>query len=125
MLVTQRLNPQPDATAPDGSNIYFLPNLKGGSMCLCELPVGFTTKAVRHKTVEEIWYFLSGEGEIWRKFNEEEEVTVVGKDISITIPLGCHFQFRNVGIEPLKFILVTMPPWPGADEAVRVNDYWK
>jgi mannose-6-phosphate isomerase-like protein (cupin superfamily) len=30
-----------------------------------------------------------------------------------------------VGEEPLMFIIVTMPPWPGDQEAVRVDDHWK
>jgi mannose-6-phosphate isomerase-like protein (cupin superfamily) len=42
----------------------------------------------------------------------------------LTIPVGTHFQFRNPGREPLCFLIVTTPPWPGAQEAVRVQDYW-
>ena len=45
--------------------------------------------------------------------------------ISLTIPLGAHFQFRNEGKEPLSFIILTIPPWPGEGEAVRVADYWE
>ena len=41
-----------------------------------------------------------------------------------SIPLGAHFQFRNPGAEPLAFVIVTMPPWPGMDEAMRVADHW-
>jgi mannose-6-phosphate isomerase-like protein (cupin superfamily) len=49
-------------------------------------------------------------------------VTPVGG--SLSLPTGCHFQFRTVGREPLCFGVVTMPPWPGADEAVAVAGYW-
>ncbi len=121
---TNTLKKEPDDIAPDGSKIYLLNSLKGGGMCLCELPVGETTQAVRHQTVEEIWFFLSGEGEVWRKMKNKEEVIPVIKDMSITIPLGCHFQFKNTGKEPLRFIIVTMPPWPGVDEAEKVEGYW-
>ena len=41
-----------------------------------------------------------------------------------SIPLGTDFQFRNPGPEPADLVIVTMPPWPGMDEAVRVADYW-
>ena len=34
------------------------------------------------------------------------------------------FQFRSLADEPLEFLLTTMPPWPGDDEAYRVEDYW-
>jgi len=124
MFQTQKLKNEPDHIAPDGSKIFLLPSLKGGGTCICELPAYQTTQAVKHKTVEEIWFFLSGEGEVWRKMNSKEEVLKVSKDISITIPLGCHFQFRNTGGEPLRFIIVTMPSWPGENEAVEVENYW-
>lgn len=42
----------------------------------------------------------------------------------MTIPLGTQFQFRSFGDEPVSFILVTMPPWPGADEVYEVSGRW-
>jgi mannose-6-phosphate isomerase-like protein (cupin superfamily) len=36
--------------------------------------------------------------------------------ISLTIPTGTGFQFRNIGETPLKFIIAAMPPWPGEEE---------
>ena len=122
---TQKLKLEPDYIAPDGSEIFLLPSLKGGGMCICELSVDQTTQAVKHKTVEEIWFFLSGKGEVWRKIGDKEDVTQVSRDISVTIPLGCEFQFRNTGKEPLRFIIVTMPPWPGGNEATKVRNFWK
>ena len=44
--------------------------------------------------------------------------------ISIAIPPGAHFQFRNDGDEPLHCVGVTMPPWPGMDEAYEVGGIW-
>jgi hypothetical protein len=41
--------------------------------------------------------------------------------VSLTIPVETQFQFRNTGQEPLRFVIATMPPWPGADEAVPVE----
>jgi len=79
---------------------------------------------VLYQSVAEIWFFLSGEGEVWEKMENKEKVTKVSKDVSITIPLGCHFQFRNKGEEPLRFIIVTIPPWPGRDAAAKVENCW-
>jgi len=110
--------------APDGSEIRLLLGLKGGGLCHCTLPPGKTSKAVKHRTVEEIWYFLSGKGEVWRKDNEKEEVVEVIPGTCIDIPLGTHFQFRNTGDKPLCFIISTMPPWPGNDEAIKVKGKW-
>jgi len=80
--------------------------------------------AVRHQTVEEIWYFIEGEGEVWRKQRDREEVVSVRSGVSITIPIGTHFQFRNTGEKNLEFLIVTMPPWPGSKEAITVKGYW-
>lgn len=115
--------------APDGSEIRLLPDVKGGGLCHCTLPSGKTSQAVCHKTVEEIWFFLEGEGQVWRKLNEQEEITDVSAGKCLTIPLGTHFQFRNNGDKPLRFIISTMPPWPGEEEgkeeAISVDGYWE
>ena len=110
--------------APDGSEIRELGSLNRASMAHCTLHPGQMSKAVKHKTVEEVWYFIQGQGQVYRKQGEWVEITEVTPGISVTIPTGTHFQFRNTGDGPLCFIIATMPPWPGADEAVAVDDYW-
>jgi uncharacterized cupin superfamily protein len=37
--------------------------MKGGGLCYCTLSPGKTSRAVKHKTVEEISYFLEGQGD--------------------------------------------------------------
>lgn len=115
-----------DALAPDGSEIRLLHSLAGVSVVHCRLPAGAVTIPVRHRTVEEVWFFLAGAGQVWRKQGEREQVLDVAPDHSLTIPLGTDFQFRNTGDVPLEFIIATTPPWPGEDEAVLVEDArWK
>ena len=121
---TRQLTEKVDAIAPDGSEIRVMGERAGGTCAHCTLPPGATSLAVRHQTVEEIWYFLSGEGEVWRSLDGAEEVTPVRAGTALTIPLGAHFQFRTIGDDPLRFVLTTMPPWPGDAEAVRVADHW-
>jgi len=89
------------------------------------LEPGRTSAAVTHKTVEEVWYILTGTGEMWRRQDGREEVTMLAPGVALTIPLGTDFQFRNTGDAPLTFVLVTMPPWPGPDEAVPVEGHWQ
>jgi mannose-6-phosphate isomerase-like protein (cupin superfamily) len=113
-----------DTLAPDGSEIRLLAATGRASMVHCALPPGGVSLAVAHRTVEEIWHFVEGEGEVWRQFGGVEEVTPVRPGASLTIPTGAHFQFRNTGATRLCFIIATMPPWPGPEEARRVNDYW-
>ena len=123
-FATVRLGRDFDVLAPDGSEIRVLSSTARGSLAHGTLRPGRVSLAVRHRTVEEIWYVLSGRGEVWRRQGEREEVVAVGPGSALTIPVGTHFQFRTVGSEPLCFVMCTMPPWPGADEAVRVPDYW-
>jgi mannose-6-phosphate isomerase-like protein (cupin superfamily) len=123
-LATRMIAAAPDTLAPDGSEIRFLPQLGGGSMVHCRVPVGVTTMAVRHRTVEELWYVLDGVGEIWRRMDEEDRVDPLCAGTSVAIPLGAHFQFRNTGDTPLDIVIVTMPPWPNMEEAERVEDHW-
>lgn len=123
-FATTRLGAGHDTRAPDGSEIRLLPRLAGGSMAHCTLPAGATSKAVAHRTVEEIWYVVAGRGEVWRKRGGHDEVVDVEPGAGLTIPLGTEFQFRARGPEPLAFVFVTMPPWPGAGEAARVADHW-
>ena len=122
---TARAGGSADALAPDGSEIRLLGAVRGGGVVHCTLPPGRTSLAVRHRTVEEIWYVLGGRGQVWRGQGPREEVVDVEPGVALTIPLGVHFQFRTVGSEPLRFVIVTIPPWPGAEEAVRVKDHWE
>ena len=111
-------------TAPDGSEIRLLLETARGGVSHWPLLPGAVSLAVRHQTIEEIWYFLCREGEVWRKLEDREEVVPVGSGTSISLPTGVHFQFRNTGRDPLVFVITTMPPWPGMDEAVRVDGPW-
>ena len=122
---TKCLPDPPDAIAPDGSDVRVLLTLAGGGMAHFELAPGETATAVAHRTVEEIWFFLSGCGEMWRKQDQREEVVPVHAGVCITIPLGTHFQFRAFGQEPLTAIGVTVPPWPGECEAYIVEGKWE
>ena len=95
-----------------------------GGMAHCTLPPGGVSQAVRHKTIEELWYVTAGRGQVWRKLEEREEVVEIALGTCLAIPTGAHFQFRNTGDEPLSFVMATMPPWPGMDEAVAVENHW-
>ena len=86
---------------------------------------GRVSLAVEHRSVEEIWYVLSGSAEIWRSNDESDAVVFAKPGTSITIPVGTRFQFRTVGDQPFCFIMCTLPPWPGEGEAIRVPDYWE
>lgn len=114
---TRTLGVDQDYRAPDGSGIRLLATLPRAGLCLCELPVGAASGSVRHKTVDELWYVISGIGEITRSSGAEEETIALAPGTSITIPQGVAFQFRSLGGSPLQILIVTAPQWPGPDEA--------
>jgi mannose-6-phosphate isomerase-like protein (cupin superfamily) len=122
---TRRIAAAPDATAPDGSEVRLLCGLSRGGLAVFSLQPDSVSKAVAHRTVEEIWYVLSGRGRIWRKLGHEEEIDEINAGVSLSIPTGTQFQFRCDSSEPLTVLGATMPPWPGEDEAYLVEGIWK
>jgi mannose-6-phosphate isomerase-like protein (cupin superfamily) len=124
-FVTRELGDEPDAIAPDGSEVRILAATARGSMAHFELPPGHVSNAVAHHTVEELWFITCGQGRFWRKSETAEETVDIHPGVSISIPVGTHFQFRSDGEDPLEAIGVTMPPWPGDDEAYDVTGIWK
>jgi mannose-6-phosphate isomerase-like protein (cupin superfamily) len=124
---TMRLPAARDVVAPDGSDVRILLRLAGGSMAHFELAGGHTSRAVVHRSVDEIWYVLSGRGEMWRcqpRGEGEEQTTALEEGTCLSIPAGTRFQFRALGDGPLCAVAVTMPPWPGEDEAIEVSGVW-
>jgi mannose-6-phosphate isomerase-like protein (cupin superfamily) len=121
---TKRLPGERDLVAPDGSDVRILLGLQSGGMAHFELAAGRTSSAVSHRAVEEIWYFVSGRGEMWRRQGEREEIVKIEPGVCLTIPQGTHFQFRSFGPGPLAAVGVTMPPWPGEGEALPVEGEW-
>ena len=124
-FVTRILSGTAEATAPDGTEVRLLAATTRGSMAHFSLPPGKVSIAVAHRTVDEVWYFISGRGRMWRKLDGNEETLAVHAGVSISIPAGTRFQFRCDGADALQAIGVTMPPWPGLDEAYEVQGVWQ
>jgi len=114
-----------DAQSPAGADIRFIMDGPTGNMIHATVPAGQINKATIHATVSEFWYVLEGKGEIWRRTGDVERVTSLVPGVSIDIPVGTAFQYRNVGNVPLKFICISMPPWPGDHEASHLDGMWQ
>ena len=115
-----------DVTAPDGSEIRLLIDHRhgaaGASMVEVTLPAGQVSRPVYHRTVEEVWYILQGSGQVWRcppGIEEPSLVAAVSVEAgdALVVPTGWMFQFSAEESGPLRFLCITMPPWPGDDEA--------
>lgn len=125
LFSTLPLPEQPTTVAPDGSDVRVLLGLAGGGMAHFALAPGHVSLAVTHRTVEEIWYIVSGGGQMWRKHGAHEDVVTLAPGVCLTIPLGTHFQFRAHAHEGVAAVAVTMPPWPGEGEARVVAGPWQ
>jgi mannose-6-phosphate isomerase-like protein (cupin superfamily) len=121
---TMQLPTEPDAVAPDGSDVRVLLQLARGSMAHFELGAGRVSRAVAHRSVGEIWYILNGNGRMWRRQAEREETVPLSSGTCVSIPVGTHFQFRADSSGPLAAVGMTMPSWPGDDEAYEVPGAW-
>jgi mannose-6-phosphate isomerase-like protein (cupin superfamily) len=126
IFITRQLPTHPDVLAPDGSEIRVLAMGERGSMAHGTLPPGGVSLAIRHRSVEELWFVTGGQGQVWRSFGDHGEIVDVSTGSSLSIPAGASFQFRNTSTsgEPFCFIMCTMPPWPGSDEAEFVAGPW-
>ncbi|NJD60421.1 MAG: cupin [Anaerolineales bacterium] len=123
-MKTTILPDRPDAKSPAGADIRYLIDSKTGNMIHSTVPPHQVNRATVHATVNEFWYILEGHGEIWRDNGLESCVTDLVPGISLDIATGTAFQYRNVSDTDLKFICVTMPPWPGESEATFVDGKW-
>ena len=121
---TKRAADTPDAIAADGMEVRLLCGLPSVQTAIFSLAPGRVGRAVAHRTVEEVWYFLRGTGRMWRKSGTLEEIVEVSPGVSVNIPLGTRFQLRCDGADPLVAVAVTMPPWPGGEEAYFVDGIW-
>ena len=113
-----------DEIAPDGSQVRVLSRVPRGSMGHFTISARQTIRAVRHKTVDELWFVLEGDGEMWREMDGQSSVTTFKSGVSLVIPVGVTFQVRNTGDSDICVIGQTMPAWPNNDEAEYVDGPW-
>ena len=124
-FATQALATAVEVTAPDGSMVRILAAASGGSMAHFTLPAWGVSRAVVHRSVDELWFVVSGQGRMWRRDANCEKVVALHAGVSLAIPRETSFQFRSDSAEPLCAVGVTMPPWPGEDEAHLVEGPWE
>jgi mannose-6-phosphate isomerase-like protein (cupin superfamily) len=124
-MQTRRFPAEPDDRSPAGAEIRYLIEGRTGNMIHSTVPPGQVNRATVHATVSEFWHVLAGRGRIWRRDGTGEETTVLEPGVSIDIPVGTAFQYRCTGDEPLRFLCITMPRWPGDDEATVVEGPWE
>ena len=88
-----------------------------------ELAPAQCSRALCHRTVEQLWHVLEGGGELWRSQGGEARVDRLGVGSSVCIQPGVQFQLR-AGPGRLRLLVFTSPRWPGPQEAVPVRGPW-
>ena len=123
-FATAKLRSLPTETAPDGSALRPLLGVTGGTMAHFELAAGATSRAVAHRTVDEMWFVVSGAGELWLKQESRQEIVALEPGVCASLPRGTYFQFRASQGGTLAIVAVTIPRWPGDSEAELVDGPW-
>jgi mannose-6-phosphate isomerase-like protein (cupin superfamily) len=128
-FTTRQTGEAPDVIAADGSEVRILCQTGRGSMAHFTLAPSAIAKAVAHRTIDEVWYVVSGRGRMWRRHHgdggDREEIVALRAGLSLSIPQGTHFQFHADEDTPLAVVGVAMPPWPGEDEVYVVEGPWQ
>jgi len=106
----------PAEIAPDGSLVQPLLRTPEASCAEFRLEAGRVSRAVRHRTVVELWRVLEGTGELHIESAGQTVHLTLGPGVTAHIPREARFQFR--AISSLRIFAVTIPPWPGDDEAI-------
>ncbi len=100
----------------DGSLVWELvrPELQGSrhlSVALAEVAPGAVTNPHCHRTSEEVYYALSGEGEL----TLAGETTPLRPGQAVLIRAGQGHSVRCVSAEPLRLLCCCAPPYQHED----------
>jgi mannose-6-phosphate isomerase-like protein (cupin superfamily) len=103
-------------TTKDGSEIRELlahrnSAIRNQSLAEARLPVDMSTTPHYHPRAEEIYYILSGRGQM----RIGAETAAVGPGDAIAIPPGLVHQIANSGQSPLVFLCCCAPGYEHAD----------
>jgi mannose-6-phosphate isomerase-like protein (cupin superfamily) len=106
---------EPFITA-DGSSIRELVGIPSGnaaqlSVAEATVPPGGETVEHYHRTTEEVYVFISGEG----RMRLGDEQTEVGAGDTVVIPPGMKHKLWNAGPGPLVLLCCCAPPYRDED----------
>jgi mannose-6-phosphate isomerase-like protein (cupin superfamily) len=77
------------------------------------LPIGETSQ-LHSLTTSEVYYILSGKGEMYI----DDEVQEITSGDAVYIPPNAKQSLKNIGDEPIVFICIVDPAWRKEDETV-------
>jgi len=123
----------PDAVSPGGgAEIRYVLASPLGELTHAVCRTGEVAPTHLLPELDEAYYVLAGEGEIWRSAAKREAVTALRPGRWVQMPAGTRFQYRANRGSSLVFLVVVLPRWrpelfhivedgpwrPGADDRV-------
>ena len=114
----------PGARSPAGAEIRYLMEGATGNMIHSTVPPGQVNHATVHATVSEFWHVLSGRGEIWRRDESGEEVTVLTPGVSIDISSRYCLPVPLHRCGSAAVSVHHDAAWPGNAEATHIEGPW-
>ena len=88
------------------------------SLAEARIAPGMTTEAHHHRQTEEIYYIVSGVGEMMIN----DEVRLVGPGDAIAIPPGAVHKITNPGSEVLRLLCCCAPGYEHEDTVLAENE---
>lgn len=107
---------------PHGSEIRPLIDRTNSDIELCSLaeeilPQGKAVRRHHHLQTEEIYYILSGEGEM----TVGEETRNISAGDAVFIPRTNTHTLKNTGSEPIKLLLICGPAYSITDHLIEMD----
>jgi mannose-6-phosphate isomerase-like protein (cupin superfamily) len=113
-----------DYVSPGGvSEIRLLPSFEQGEVTHARANPSGPSLAATTSGLGEIFYVLSGEGELWRRSGELADVTHLHPGRCVSVPPGIEFQYRALD-GPLAFLVATAPRWQKENWHEAATRYW-
>jgi mannose-6-phosphate isomerase-like protein (cupin superfamily) len=112
MVATHTLSAEPDAISPGGgAEIRHILSSPLGDLTHAVCPAGQVAPTHLLPALDEAYYVLAGEGEIWRSTDRRTGVTALVPGRWVQMPAGTKFQYRASRDASLVFLVVVLPTW--------------
>jgi mannose-6-phosphate isomerase-like protein (cupin superfamily) len=113
-----------DYISPGGSaEIRLLPSFEQGEFAHARAMENVPSRAATIVGAGELFYVLTGEGELWRRTADLQDITPLVPRRCVSIPPGIDYQFRALG-GPMDILIATAPRWRRDNWAEAETCWW-
>ena len=109
---THVLAADPDAVSPGGgAQIRYILKSQQGDLTHAVCPAGTVAPTHHLPELDEAYFVLAGQGEIWRRAEGREAITALRPGRWVQMPAGTLFQYRAGREASLVFLVAVLPSW--------------